>query len=204
MNERYGAIAASIALGVWAGAASAAMTDIQTLSTQVLHATGCSGLPVQGQNTCFRVTVRNNGPDPYVGMSPPGKSSLTTNKLQVTVDIDEPTGPDGQKRLAIVFTKTDSFAVNIPNGGTVVLQFSNTGWVPANTGPFDAVATSVAGGTNIDNVPGNNTARTPFFVFQAGIVPGFGTRGAIVFLASLALASWWLWGRRRAGTAGSA
>jgi hypothetical protein len=209
MNHRFRAIAVAVAAGcVWASAATAGLTDIQTLSTQVFRVTGCSGQPVTGVNTCFRVTVRNNGPDHYIGdPSAVGKAALTTDKLRVTVDIDEPTGPEGSKRRSIVFSIADSFAVNISAGSTTVLQFSSTGWVPGpgDAGPYDAISTSIAQGQNIDNVPGNNTAVSPFQVFATATdIPGFGTGGAIAFLAALALAAWWLWGRRRVRTAGPA
>jgi hypothetical protein len=210
MKHRFRVIAITVfACSMWASAATAGLTDIQTLSTQVFRVTGCSGQPVTGLNTCFRVTVRNNGPDHYIGdpSAAPGKSALTTDKLRVTVDIDEPTGPDGTKRGGPVFSIADSFAVNISAGSTTVLQFSSTGWVPGpgDAGPYNATATSIAQGQNIDNVPGNNTAVSMFQVFATATdIPGFGTGGAIAFLAALALAAWWLWGRRRVRNAGPA
>jgi len=187
--KRLRSALAGLALVVWAQGAHAGSTDVTPTGMSVNTPILCITPPLVLQPTCFEVDVRNNGPDPYTGTD--------NNKLQVTVDIDEPSGPDGLKALPLVFTVTDSFAVNIPVGGTVQVQFNPSGWFPAHAGPFTARATVVARGINVDPNSSNNQLTSGFTVFSGAIIPAFETWGRIALIVGVGLVAWWLWGRRR-------
>jgi hypothetical protein len=181
---------AGLLLLALAPVARAGNTDLSPEQIQILAQVFCSGLPIQFQPTCILVLIHNAGPDPYVGTD--------DNKVEVTVDIDEPSEPDGsRKSFPLVFTVTDSFAVNIPAGMSAQVQFSPSGWLPANAGPHTATARVRARGVNIDPNSANNTLVSSFSVFSAAAIPSLGTWGRIALIVGVGGAAWLVWGRRR-------
>jgi hypothetical protein len=145
----------------------------------------CYEQPVLDKSVCLRVVVQNLGPDPYIGAGAllsgdalrllPRTTSLPGNKLQVSVDIDEPSKPGGMPGTLAEYSR--EFDVSIAPGDSLEIDFGTVGIVLPTAGTNHVRTTSTAQGANVDPVPGNNTAVDAFDVLP--VLPAAGAFAAL-------------------------
>jgi hypothetical protein len=165
----------------------------------------CYEQPVLDKTICLRVVVQNLGPNAYIGSEPgliagargllPNPAGRAGNKLQVSVDIDEPTKPGLEPRPA-VGPIVREFEVNIAPGDSIELDFGTVGIVLPTAGTNHVSTTSIAQGTNVDPVGSNDTKIDVFEVLP--VLPAVGLGAGIAGLVLMAGAARRAFGRRRA------
>lgn len=143
---------------------------------------------VQNFQTCLHVIVQNLGPDPYFGVPAFQKpyawmpQAAVAGKLQISIDIDEPTEPNKPLPRIATFSLADSFAVNIAAGDSVDLDFGPVDYFPPRAGLHEALAASAPAGSNVDPNPANDQKLSFLVVLPA--VPVWGPVGAGAALAA--------------------
>jgi hypothetical protein len=184
-------------LVVLATGAGAATTDIKAIRTKISRSTGpstCStSPPVEDNLICLKVVVQNLGPDTYVGTGPAKAwNSTLAGRLQISVDIDEPSKPTPGPGVQ-VRNFTQDFAVTIAPGDSAELDF---GVVEYKTSPgtYNAHMTATAQSPNVDPNPANNDTVTAFTVLA--FTPA-AERTSLLFLGlGMAAAGAWVLARR--------
>jgi hypothetical protein len=164
-----------------------------------------SNPPVDGRPIWVRVLVENLGPDTYVGSEPnkllPNNMfpSAAAGRLQITVDIDEPTKPTllPDPRIAVTNITRD-FALTLAPFDSVELDLGVVPGYVAHMGSLSTDATGNAQAPNIDPNASNNSVHDLFYV--GGPLPALGVWfGVAIALAMLALGGIWIVRRRRLG-----
>lgn len=160
--------------------------------------------PVDGRGIWVRVLVENLGPDTYIGtepnkLLPNNMFPAAAGKLQITVDIDEPTKPTlfPDPRIAVTNINKD-FALTLAAFDSVELDLGVVPGYVAHMGSLSTDATGIAQAPNVDPNPANNSVHNLFYV--GGPLPALGAGfGIAIAVAMLALGGTWIVRRRRVG-----
>jgi len=176
----------------------AAQSDLQPLRTIVTRGPGCVLPPNCTSPICLQVVVKNNGPDTFGGMEPPGKTGgrprINAGTMRVTVDIDEPGKPQPGELPGIQAVFTQDFVVTIAPGDSVTVNFGQVGFKPA-AATHTAEAHVLALPPDVDPNPANDDVTTIFDVIC--ITPATGRTGLVAVGLALAAAALWQLRRRR-------
>jgi hypothetical protein len=146
-----------------------------------------SNPPVDGQGIWVRVLVQNLGPDIYVGTGPgKGAGPAAVGRLQVSVDIEEPTKPTKpglDPRIALT-NVTKDFAVTIAPFDTVEVDLGFVPGYTAMTGTLTTLSQTTAQSPNVDPNPSNDQRLDYFYV--PPVIPAAGLLACGVAAAALA------------------
>lgn len=146
----------------------------------------CQNAPIAGRLLAVRVVVQNLGPDTYTGIdTPEPRSAGTSNKLMISVDIDEPSKPWPDP--GVLVTALREYAVTIAPMDSVELDLGVIGGYYPPAGVSAVASTATAQGVNVDPNASNNSLRNGFGVArEPSAVPALGLLGLAAAGAALA------------------